>query len=92
MNFKTKNERISFVIFFKITSATKIALKQLVAHRINVMVHQMAPVIDSKTGPSLEYRHLIKTTEKEVWQTALANEFGRLLTVWDNECLPVRIP
>ena len=54
-------------------------MKQLVAHRINVMVHQMAPVIDSKTGASLEYRHLIKTAEKEVWKTALANEFGRLV-------------
>ena len=39
----------------------------------------MAPVIDSKTGASLEYRQLIKTVEKEVWQTALANEFGRLV-------------
>ena len=54
-------------------------MKQLVAHRINVMVHQMVPVIDSKTGASLEYRHLIKTIGKEVWQTALANEFGRLV-------------
>ena len=79
MNFKTKNEKMSFVIFSKISSATKIALKRLVAHRINVMVHKMAPVIESKTGASLEYRHLIKTAEKEVWQTALANEFGRLV-------------
>ena len=54
-------------------------MKQLVAHRINAMVHQMVQVIDSKTGASLEYRHLTKTAEKEVCQTVLANEFGRLV-------------
>ena len=36
----------------KLRQQQKIALKQLAAHRINVMVHQMAPVIDSKTGAS----------------------------------------
>ena len=63
----------------KLNQQQKIALKQLVVHRINVMVHQLVLVIDSKTAASLEYRQLIKTVEKEVWQTALANEFGRLV-------------
>ena len=57
----------------KLNQQQKIALKQLVVHRINVMVHQMAPFIDSKKGASLEYRHLIKTAEKKFgkrhWQT-----------------------
>ena len=32
----------------KLRQQQNIALKQLVAHRINVLVHQMSPVIDSK--------------------------------------------
>ena len=43
------------------------------------MVHQMAPDVDSKIGALLEYRHLIKIEEKEVSNTALVNEFSRLL-------------
>lgn len=43
------------------------------------MVHQMTPGVDSKIGALLEYRHLIKIEEKEVSNTALVNEFGRLL-------------
>ena len=50
----------------KLRQQQKIELKQLVAHRINRMVHQMVPVINSKVGVSLEYRHLIKSAEKEV--------------------------
>ena len=50
----------------KLGQQQKITLKQLVAHHINVMVHQMVPVIDSKTGASLEYRHFIKTAERDV--------------------------
>ena len=36
-------------------------------------------VIDEDTGEALEYRHLIKHPKyKDVWETSLANEFGRL--------------
>ena len=35
--------------------------------------------IDDKTGEALEYRHLIKHPKyKDVWETSLANKFGRL--------------
>ena len=63
----------------KLRQQQEITLKQIVAHRTNVMVHQMAQDINSKTGASLEYRHLVKSAEKEVWQTTLANEFDRLV-------------
>ena len=36
-------------------------------------------VIDEDTGKALEYRHLIKHPKhKDVWETSLSNEFGRL--------------
>ena len=36
-------------------------------------------VIDDVTGEALEYRHLIKNPKyKDVWETSLAKEFGRL--------------
>eukprot|EP00957_Ditylum_brightwellii_P131116 10000671-Ditylum_brightwellii.AAC.1 len=34
-------------------------------------------VIDKATGRALEYKHLIKTKEKETWFTSCANDFGR---------------
>ena len=35
--------------------------------------------IDEDTGKALEYRHLIKHPKcKDVWETSLANKFGRL--------------
>ena len=35
-------------------------------------------VIDTDTGRSLEYRHLIRGPNKDVWTTSLANDLGRL--------------
>ena len=36
-------------------------------------------VLCKKTGKPLTYRGLMKTRHKQVWETALANEFGRLM-------------
>jgi hypothetical protein len=36
------------------------------------------PVINPSTGASQEYHQLIKGPDKDVWQTAFANEIGRL--------------
>ena len=36
-------------------------------------------VIDPSTGASLEYRHLLKTSQAPVWSTSFANELGRLV-------------
>ena len=35
-------------------------------------------VIDETTGDVHEYRHLMRTPAKKVWETALANDLGRL--------------
>ena len=35
-------------------------------------------VIDTDTGQSLEYPHLICGSDKDIWKTSLANELGRL--------------
>ena len=41
--------------------------------------HVANPVIDQTPGASLEFRHLIKGTSKELWTTSFANELGRVL-------------
>ena len=40
--------------------------------------HQANVVIDSTTGASIYYSHLIKVPTKAIWENSLANEIGRL--------------
>ena len=35
-------------------------------------------VIDTNTGQSLEYSHLMRCPDKDIWNTSLANDLGRL--------------
>ena len=35
-------------------------------------------VIDTDTGQSLEYSHLMRGPDKDIWKTSLANNLGRL--------------
>ena len=35
-------------------------------------------VIDMNTGQSLEYYHLMRGPDKDIWKTSLANDLGRL--------------
>ena len=45
----------------------------------NLQGHNKANVvIDTTTGASLEYRHIIKGPNKSVWGNSFANEIGRL--------------
>eukprot|EP00957_Ditylum_brightwellii_P205286 15343203-Ditylum_brightwellii.AAC.1 len=39
---------------------------------------QANAVVDPTTGKSLEFRHLIKSQDKAIWSTSMANEMGRL--------------
>ena len=57
------------------------ATEQLVkipVHPIHFKQHMACPVINSDTGVSLEYRHLIQGPDKDIWVKALSNDFGRL--------------
>ena len=45
----------------------------------NLVNHQVANyVINSKTRVTQEYKQLIKSTEKDTWNTSFTNELGRL--------------
>ena len=47
----------------------------------------MHPVIDSRTGKSLEYRHLITHADPEmqrIWSFAMCKELGRLVQGYKN--------
>ena len=48
------------------------------AHPIHFKEHVACPVINSDTGVSLEYRHLIQGPDKDIWVKSLVNDFGRL--------------
>ena len=48
------------------------------APSIRFQEHMGYPVINTDTGASLEYRHLIQGPDKDIWVKALANNFGRL--------------
>ena len=48
------------------------------AHPIHFKEHMDCPVINSDTGVSLEYRHLVQGPDKDIWVKALANDFGHL--------------
>ena len=48
------------------------------AHSISFQEHMGCPVINTDTGASLEYCHLIQGPDKDIWVKALANNFGRL--------------
>ena len=38
-------------------------------------------MIDTDTGQSLEYSHLTRGPDKDIWKTSLANDLGRLAQV-----------
>ena len=63
-----------------IAEATAISTEYLVPsiHEFFTEEHQCNAVIDEATGISQEYRHLLRTPAKKVWETALANDLGRL--------------
>ena len=48
------------------------------AQPIHFNEHMACPVINPDTGVSLEYRHLVQGSDKDIWVKALANDFGRL--------------
>jgi hypothetical protein len=45
---------------------------------INITIHQANAVTEQETGKLLEYRHLIKGPDREIWKKAFANDLGRL--------------
>ena len=51
---------------------------QQINHAIAVVQHWAAPVLDEKTGKLMEYRDLIKSKDKIVWERGFSNEIGRL--------------
>eukprot|EP00957_Ditylum_brightwellii_P109662 8364670-Ditylum_brightwellii.AAC.1 len=42
------------------------------------LAEQANAVVDPTTGKSLEFYHLIKSQDKKIWATPMANELGRL--------------
>ena len=40
--------------------------------------HTACPVIDQVSGEPLEYIHLMKSPDQQIWETAFANDLGRL--------------
>ena len=53
-------------------------LRKTPEHPIHFKEHMACSVINSDTGVSLEYRHLIQGRDKDIWLKSLANDFGRL--------------
>ena len=47
-------------------------------HPIHFKEYMACTVINPDTGISLEYRHLIQGPVTNIWEKALANDFGRL--------------
>ena len=44
----------------------------------HIICSKINAVLNTTTGNMIEYRQLIKSSDKEIWSTALANDLGRL--------------